>query len=96
MKIVSKKPLPSTTNGWGFGGAIDKVKFTMENGDVWVSGEACYRHAPSEKYIQTLFAANHPEAERQEWNGGMHNDRDVLLRGAPEKHIQNYYKRKGQ
>lgn len=83
MKIVEKIDLPDTVNAWGFGGAIKKRKFVMENGDVWVSGLACYRHAPSEKYIQL--------SRNPEFTGGLTAIKDVLLRKSPEKFIEEYY-----
>lgn len=91
MKIVSKEGLPATTNGWGFGGSTDKVRYQMENGDVWISGKAHYRHLPSEKYIQARFY----DESRPEWTeffrGSAVNDHDVILKGSPEKAIDKFY-----
>lgn len=92
-KIVKTEELPSTVNGWGFGGSIGKVRYIMDNGDVWVKGTACYRHLPSEKYIQLRSATSDKKwAEMEDWEGGIANDRDVLLKGSAENHIIKYYK----
>jgi hypothetical protein len=93
MEIVSTENLPSTTNAWGFGGARDKVRYTMENGDVWVSGTACFRHAPSQRYVQ-LMKADNPNYSA-DWIGGWANaDKDVDLRGSAKTYIKRYYTRK--
>lgn len=84
--IVKTEDLPSTVNAWGFSGAINKKRYTMSNGDVWVEGTACYRHLSPERYIQCKF--NSPD-----FTGGLTADIDVLLRGSAEKHITKYYNR---
>ena len=96
MKIISVEKLPSTTNGWGFGGSVDKVKMTMENGDVWVSGTACYRHAPSSKWINLMqkeVAERHPD-----WTGSLYYDgvKDWDLKGKPETFIAKHYQKYAQ
>lgn len=96
METITKiESLPSTTNGWGFSGSVNKVRYTISNGDVWISGTACYRHLPSEDYIQARFKSGNPEYT-EGFTGSMHNDYDVLRKGKAETHILNYYKKKNK
>jgi hypothetical protein len=39
----------NTNNAWGFGGVYGK-KYTKDGYEV-IIGKACYRHAPSHKYV---------------------------------------------
>ena len=84
ITIVKRETLPSTTNAWGFGGAIMKERIVMSNGDAWVTGNACYRHRPDERYIQAKFGC-------PEFTGGLSADIDVLLRTSPDIFIRNHY-----
>jgi len=58
----------------------------MSNGDVWVSGKACYRHIVSENYIQMKSDTD------ESWTGGLTADIDVLRKGSALKHIEKHYK----
>lgn len=84
VTIISVTKLPDTINAWGFGGAINKVKYLMSNGDVWIAGTAHYRHLPSKRYLQ--MRRNNPE-----WCGGMINDLDIIRTTSAEKYIGKYY-----
>ena len=90
VKIENTERIPDTVNAWGFGGAVNKVRYTMTNGDVWVSGTAKFRHAPDQKYIQLLKASN--ENYSPDWNGGFAlADKDIDLKGSPVTYIKKYY-----
>ena len=79
MKIISTKELPNTINDWGFGGSIKRVQYTMENGDVWNAGTACYRHAGTSRYLIAEFVMqDSPEYDR-------------LINGSAEQMIETYY-----
>ncbi len=78
MKIIKTIDLPCTNNSWGFGGARNKKRYILENGDVWVSGIAGTRHHGEVKYIQLL-----KEGVRVV---------DSDLQGSPETFIAKYYK----
>jgi hypothetical protein len=85
-KIVKIEKLPSTNNSWGFGGATEKVRYVMDNGDIWVSGNAHYRHLPSVKYIQ--MKRGDPD-----YTGGVVGAAVDDASGNPKKFIENYYKK---
>lgn len=90
VTIVKTEELPSTTNGWGFGGSTDKVRYTLSNGDEWVAGTAHYRHAPSESWLQKV-TVEHGRS------GSTANAIDVKCPksdGARRKKILSYYKSK--
>lgn len=92
MKILTlklKEKLPSTVNGWGFAGAVDKERITLSNNDTWVWGKACFRHLPPKKYIQ--MKQNEPD-----YTGGwIGAEVDVELKTNPYNFITEYYKRMG-
>lgn len=48
--IVSEETL-NTNNGWGFGGAIKTVYRLNKDNITLHIGYACYRHLPSENFI---------------------------------------------
>ena len=93
IKIINKEKLPSTNNAWGFGGSRDKVKYTMSNGDVWVSGTACYRHLSPQKYVQAKIAELNSESV-SDFTGGLTADLDLSGGNALGK-MREYYKEKG-
>jgi len=85
-KIVSIEDMPSTVNAWGFGGSIKRKRYILDNNDVWVEGVACYRHLPSQKYIQCRF-------NDLSFRGGLSADLDEVLRGSALVYIKNFYKK---
>ena len=52
VTIIKTVKLPDTNNAWGFGGARLKYEHTMSNGDVWISGQACFRHLDPVNFIR--------------------------------------------
>jgi len=88
MKIIRTEVLPSTINAWGFAGAINKKKYVMENGDVWVEGKAMYRHMQPSNYIQAKFSEDGKEVN---FNGGLDADIDGKRTGKAEKIIAKHY-----
>jgi len=88
MKIIKTEKLPSTINAWGFAGAINKKKYVMENGDVWIEGKAMYRHDNPYNYIQAKFSKDGSEVN---FNGGANADIDNKRVGKAEKIIAKYY-----
>lgn len=86
VSIIKEDKLPSTNNAWGFGGTRNRVRYTLSNGHVWISGIACYRHLPDERYIQRS-RYNDPM-----YTGGiLGTDIDVVISGSPRKAILKRY-----
>jgi len=91
ITILKTEDLPSTNNPWGFGGASNKKRYTMSNGDIWVSGVANHRHLPDLRYIQAIFKKG--VRWKENWSGGLSNDLDNELRMNPIKYINAFYKK---
>ena len=77
MIIIKKQSLPTTNNSWGFGGVRKKFKYTMENGDTWISGIAGTRHLGEFPFIKLIR--------------NKQLILDKKLTGKPENFIYNHY-----
>lgn len=82
MKLVD---LPSTNNGWGFGGARNKVAFVAEGSvgnpdDGWVFGIACFRHIREARFLR---------------NRNLDIDRSCGSVNQAKKYIESYYNKLG-
>lgn len=89
LTVKLKEKLPSTVNGWGFAGAVDKERIVLSNNDTWVWGKAMQRHLPPTNYIQ--MKENNPD-----YTGGYIGAKvDMERKKTPLTVIAEYYKKLG-